>query len=75
MALYQRFGLAKQLMRRAERIIRQMPTPAEFRLYGRKAFYVTEKATQRLGYRPRFSMRRGIDRSVAWLKHEGYVRN
>jgi len=75
MALYQRFGLAKHIMRRAERIIRQVPTPAEFRLYSRRAFYVTDKANRVLGYEPRFSMRRGVDRSVAWLKHEGYVPN
>lgn len=73
MALYQRFGLAKQIMRRAERLLRQMPTPAEFRLYSRRAFYATEKAARLLGYRPTFSMRRGVDLSVAWLKHEGYV--
>jgi nucleoside-diphosphate-sugar epimerase len=75
MALYQRFGFAKQIMRRAERLLRQMPTPTEFRLYNRRAFYVTEKATRMLGYRPTFSMRRGVGLSVAWLKHEGYVRN
>jgi nucleoside-diphosphate-sugar epimerase len=73
MALYRRFGLARQIMRRAERMIRQVPTPAEFRLYGRKAFYATEKATRMLGYESKFSMQRGIDLSIAWLKHEGYV--
>ena len=73
MALYQRSGLAKQVMRRAERFLKQVPTPAEFRLCSRKAFYVTGKAARLLGYRPQFSTERGVGLSVAWLKHEGYV--
>lgn len=73
MALYQRSALAKQLMRRAERFIRQVPTPAEFRLCSRKAFYRTDKATRVLGYAPRFTTERGVALSIAWLKHEGYV--
>jgi nucleoside-diphosphate-sugar epimerase len=73
MGLYRRFWLAKQIMRRAERVIRQVPTPAEFRLCSRKAFYVTEKAARVLGYDPKFTMGHGIALSVAWLKHEGYV--
>ena len=73
MALYQRFGLARQLMRRAERVLRQVPTPAEFRLCSRTAFYVTDKASRMLGYQPRFSTERGVALSVAWLRHEGHV--
>lgn len=75
MALYQRSRFAKQIMRGAERVIRQVPTPAEFRLCSRKAFYVTDKATRMLGYEPKFTMQHGIDLSVAWLKHEGHIRN
>jgi len=75
MSLYRRFWLAKQIMRRAERVIRQVPTPAEFRLCSRQAFYRIDKATQFLGYRPRFAMADGVASSVAWLKHEGYVGN
>jgi nucleoside-diphosphate-sugar epimerase len=73
MALYHRFRLARQIMRHAERAIRQVPTPAEFRLCSRRAFYVTAKAEQLLGYAPRFSAERGVALSVAWLRHEGYV--
>ncbi|MGH7519654.1 MAG: NAD-dependent epimerase/dehydratase family protein [Gemmatimonadales bacterium] len=75
MALYRRFRLAKLIMQRAERVLRQVPTPAEFRLCSRKAFYVTEKATRILGYEPKFTTADGVALSVAWLKHEGYVRN
>jgi len=73
MALYQRSGLAKQIMRKTERFLRQVPTPAEFRRCSRTAFYVTNKAARVLGYQPRFSTARGVALSVAWLKHEGYA--
>ena len=73
MALYRRFWLARQIMQRAERVIRQVPTPAEFRLCSRQAFYVTEKASRILGWTPQFTMRHGVGLSVAWLKHEGYA--
>jgi nucleoside-diphosphate-sugar epimerase len=73
MGLYQRSRLARQIMRRAERVLRQVPTPQEFRLCSRTAFYVTDKAARLLGYQPRFSTERGVGLSAAWLKHEGYA--
>ena len=73
MALYQRSSLARQIMRRAERVLRQVPTPQEFRLCSRTAFYVTDKAARLLGYRPQVSTARGVGLSAAWLKHEGYA--
>ena len=73
MGVYQRSRLARQIMRRAERVLRQVPTPQEFRLCSRTAFYVTDKAARLLGYRPRFSTERGVGLSAAWLKHEGYA--
>jgi nucleoside-diphosphate-sugar epimerase len=73
MGLYQRSPLARKLMRRAERFLRQVPTPQEFRLCSRKAFYVSDKAARLLGYQPRFDTERGVGSSVAWLKHEGYA--
>jgi nucleoside-diphosphate-sugar epimerase len=75
MALYQRYPLARRLMRRAESAIRKAPTTAEFRLYSRAAFYVTEKARRILGYHPKCTMANGITSSVAWLRHEGYLGN
>jgi nucleoside-diphosphate-sugar epimerase len=74
-ALYSRFWLARRVLRSAERFIRSVPTPAEFRLCSRNAFYVTEKAARILGYEPKVTMRDGIALSVAWLRHEGYLRN
>jgi nucleoside-diphosphate-sugar epimerase len=75
MALYERYQPVKKFIRKSERLIRNAPTTAEFSLYGRSAFYVTERAGRILGYEPRFTMADGIARSVAWLRHEGYLSN
>lgn len=74
MALYKRSGLAKSAMRRAERIIRKSPTTAELRLYSKQASFPTDKAARRLAYKPKFSMAEGIQLSVAWLEHHGFIR-
>ncbi|HEV8380330.1 MAG TPA: NAD-dependent epimerase/dehydratase family protein [Gemmatimonadales bacterium] len=75
MALYARYQPVRRLMRRAESLIRSVPSSDEFDLYGRTAFYVTGKAQRMLGYEPKFTMAQGIALSVAWLRHEGYLRN
>lgn len=74
MGLYQRSALAKRLMKQAESAIRKSPTAGEFRLYSRVADFPTDKATERLGYRPKFSQAEGIALSVAWLDAHGYRR-
>ena len=75
MALYERYRPIRRLLRRAESLMREVPATGEFGLYSRTAFYVTEKAQRILGYRPTFTMARGIALSVAWLRHEGYLRD
>jgi len=73
MALYHRSAAAKAIMKRAESAIRQTPTSDEFKLYSRIASYPTTKAATDLDFRARFDMWRGIEHSVAWLRHEGYL--
>lgn len=75
MALYHRSAAAKAIMKRAESAIRQTPTTDEFELYSRVASYPTAKAARELNFSPRFDMTTGIDYSVAWLRHEGYLSN
>ena len=74
-ALYDRYALAKTVMRFAEQTIKKTPTTGEFGLLGRTASFPTNKAETRLGYLPRFSMADGIGLSVAWLRHHGYHRD
>jgi nucleoside-diphosphate-sugar epimerase len=71
--VYQRSNIAKSLMRRAETVIRNSPTVAEFDLYSLRVSYEQAKAREMLAYRPAFSMRDGIELSVAWLRDYRYV--
>jgi nucleoside-diphosphate-sugar epimerase len=73
LALYKRSKPARVMMKWAERTLRTVPSPAEFDLYGRAARFPSDKARDRLGYRPAVAMDRGIALSVAWLRHEGVV--
>ena len=71
MKVYARSALAKTAIRKAEKMIKTTPTVAELALYGRDTVYAIDKATSRLGYRPRYDMRRGLDLTARWLEHEG----
>jgi nucleoside-diphosphate-sugar epimerase len=71
--IYQRSKLAKAIMRRAETAIRNSPTHAEFDLYSLRVFFDGTRATDKLGYRPAFSMTDGIELSVSWLRDNEYV--
>lgn len=75
MVMYKRYDLVKAVMRRSENVIKKRPTPAEFKLYSKDAFYVTSKASRLLEYKPMFSMNEGVALSVAWLRHHGFVTN
>jgi nucleoside-diphosphate-sugar epimerase len=71
--VYQRSNVAKALMRHAETAIKNSPTGAEFDLYSLRVSYEARKAREMLGYRPAFSMRDGVELSVAWLRDHQYV--
>jgi nucleoside-diphosphate-sugar epimerase len=71
--VYQRSNVAKTLMRRAETAIKNSPTGAEFDLYSLRVSYEEQKAREMLAYRPAFSMRDGVDLSVAWLRDHQYL--
>lgn len=73
MALYQRYDWAKAIMRIAEGAIRKTPTTGEFSLLRRNVSFSTAKAEARLGWKPVFSMRDGVELSAAWLRHHGYA--
>ena len=68
MGLYQRSRIAQRVMKSAESRIRQTPSPSEFHLYSRTAYYTNTRAAQRLGYTPKFDMQEGVDLSAAWLR-------
>lgn len=73
MGVYQRYDLAKTLMKGAEGMIRKTPTTAEFSMLARDVSFGTAKLEQQLGWRPRFPLSDGIALSADWLRHHGYV--
>ena len=73
MAAYQRSQIARSVMKRAERLIRNTPVPAEFTEYGKRTWYTTEKAQRVLGYRPRFPLSVALPLTAGWLRHHGFV--
>jgi nucleoside-diphosphate-sugar epimerase len=73
MQVYQRSNLAKAVMRHAETAIKNSPTAGEFDLYSLRPSYEAQKAREMLAYRPAFSMRDGIELSVAWLRDYQYL--
>jgi nucleoside-diphosphate-sugar epimerase len=74
MAMYQRYDLAKKVMKLAERMIKKAPTTNEFRLFSKVGRFSTAKAERLIGYRPRFDMADGISMSVQWLRHHGFIK-
>lgn len=73
MGLYQRYDWARVVMRRAEALIRKAPTTREIALLRREVSYPTARAEARLGWRPVFSLRDGVELSAAWLRHHGFA--
>lgn len=71
--LANKFRPAKEAMLSAEKSIRSIPRFEDLELYNRKALYVTQKARELLGYRPRFGVDAGLELTVAWLKNVGLV--
>lgn len=75
MAAYQRFPLARVVMKEAEARIKRTPAPSEFEVYSRKVSYSTAKAERLLAFKPRFPLAEALPLTAAWLRHHRYVKN
>jgi nucleoside-diphosphate-sugar epimerase len=64
---------ARGLMQYADRTLKTNPRMSELSLYNREALYLTTKARDMLGYKPRFDLERGLALSVGWLSNVGLV--
>jgi nucleoside-diphosphate-sugar epimerase len=73
MGLYQRFELARKIMKTAEAKIKTTPVPGEFAVYSRRVSYSTEKAERLLGWQPRFPLATSIPLTAGWLERNGFV--
>ncbi len=67
-----KIGLGKKV-ERIRSFLKTTPSSYELELYGRKAYYSYEKAAHVLGYSPRYDLIEGLQLTVKWLLHEGFV--
>jgi len=68
-----RWPTLKRLARRTETLIKTCPSIQQLKVYRRKAVYSIKKASDILGYYPTFDLVRGLQLTVAWLEHHGYL--
>lgn len=73
MKVYARSRVAKRLMKGVESTLKNNPTPAELALYAQDVRYSMEKSREQLGFAPATDVASGLETSVAWLRHHGYV--
>jgi nucleoside-diphosphate-sugar epimerase len=65
--------LARQAMKFVEQKMKTSPRPTDFSLFSLKAFYVSNKAQEMLGFRPRFNLDAGLALTLPWLKQVGLL--
>ncbi len=73
MKIYARSRLAKGVMKSVESTLKNNPTPAELALYAQDVTFSMDKARDVLGFVPETGVARGIETSVAWLRHHSFV--
>ncbi len=70
--LAENIELADKLMRITEKKLKSTPAGEELELYSRKTTYSTDKITKVLGFKPTFSLDKGLEETVSWLKDSGF---
>jgi nucleoside-diphosphate-sugar epimerase len=71
--VYERYRWARAGMQFVEKSITTTPTFADLSLYNRSAIYLSSKARELLGHKPRYDVDAGLQMSVSWLNHLGLV--
>jgi nucleoside-diphosphate-sugar epimerase len=69
----QKYRFAREVMWSFEKKMKTSPRQQELSLYNRNAIYLTAKAYDILGFKPRFDVDSGLELSVRWLNHLGLV--
>jgi hypothetical protein len=66
-------NLAKKVIRKTEAAIRKTPAPDELRLFSRNAVYKITKAEELIGYYPKIDINTGLNTTIAWVEHHGFL--
>jgi nucleoside-diphosphate-sugar epimerase len=71
--IYAKNYAARGAMQAAESTFSLTPMPDELALYQRKVHFANDKAKRLLGFAPRVRVPQGLEYTVAWLRHHGYL--
>lgn len=67
--------MAREVMVKAEKMLKTTPAPTEFAVYSRQVSYETTKAHEMLGWEPKFPLSEAMPLTGAWLQHHRFVKN
>ena len=73
MGVAARSDAARDVMMKAERLLRTTPVPGEFAVYGKDTDFDSKRMENELGYTPRFPISEALPLTAAWLRHHGFV--
>lgn len=73
MGVAARSDAARDIMMKAERLLRTTPVPGEFAVYGKDTVFESTKMEEGLGYVPRFPMSDALPLTASWLRHHGFI--
>lgn len=72
MGIYERFDLAKKIMKRTEGAMKTAPSADELKLYSRKMRFCTGKSKNTLGHNSHYHLDATLPLTAKWLKHHGF---
>lgn len=62
-----------KLMRRTEAVLKATPAPDELKLFNKNAFFSGQKFENLVGFKPQYTVDKGLQLTKQWLKHQGIV--
>lgn len=68
-----RYDVVRKAKEQVKKSISTTPTLGELGFYSRNARYPVSKAQNLLGYHPRFDVDTGLEMTVSWLEHHGFL--
>jgi nucleoside-diphosphate-sugar epimerase len=70
--LAETFEFVDRLMRQTEHAVKSTPSPDELKLFNKAAVFSCKKAMELLEFKPAISVDEGLERTQAWLRHQGF---
>ena len=68
------FEFANSILRRTEYRLKKTPVTDELNLFSKKAVFSIAKARNILKYQPNVTVKKGLEITVDWVRHQGIQR-